>query len=409
MRYALLTLLVLALLCSPVSAFQLVSVDSYTLDAGAATTNELIISANTVRIAGAAHDDLFIMATTAELGGRFDADVWAMADAVTFTGEADDDVRVFGRALEVRGNVRGSLTAIANSIVVSNGVVIRGTAVLIGETVISEGDVHGSLKIAGSSATISGHVHGNVRVAAEDIVIMPGTEIDGDLIYSSSEDIFLDKSVKLNGQLVRKTVDAFSWSSPAPTFTQVATVQSFFYVCAMLAALPFMALFPRFTGLAVRQLRQRSWASLATGVVAICIVPLASLLLMITVIGIPLAILLLSAYGMLIYLAKVPVALMLGGLILRRRGPQPFARVFTALSMGLLILFAAGALPGIGTPVKLLTIFLGMGSMITAIFSSQLGHHQGPDAQPPPLAQNPATPPDLTSQNNNEGPQEGKE
>lgn len=84
---------------------------------------------------------------------------------------------------------------------------------------------------------------------------MPGTEIDGDLIYSSSEDIFLDKSVKLDGQLVRKTVDAFSsWSTPTPTFTQIATVQSFFYVCAMLAALPFMALFPRFTGLAVRQL-----------------------------------------------------------------------------------------------------------------------------------------------------------
>lgn len=408
MRYTLPILLTLALLCPSASAFQLVNADSYTLDAKATVTNEMIISSAVVSIAGAAEDDLFIMATSAKLDGHFAGDVWAMADAVTFSGKAEDDLRFFGRSLEVRsGELRGSLTAIGNSIVISNGAVIRGSVLLVGETVISEGDVHGSLKIAGSSATISGRIRGNLRIAAEDIVVMPGTEIEGDLIYSSSDDLFLDKTVKLEGQLVKKTVDAFSsWQTPDPSFSQIATVQSFFYVCMMLAALPFMALFPRFTGLAVRQLRQRSWASLAIGVTAVCLVPLASILLLFTVVGIPLAVLLMLAYTLLVYLSKVPVALMLGGMILRRRGPQPFSRVFTALSMGLLILYAAGALPFIGTSVKLLTLFLGMGSFVAAIFSSQLARDANPAGQlPPPLAQ----PPDLTSQDNPGNSQERKE
>ena len=407
MRHALPVILLIALLRNSAPAFQLVNADSYTLDAKATATNEMIISSAVVSIAGAAEDDLFIMTTSATLDGHFAGDVWAMADAVTFSGKAEDDLRFFGRSLEVRGGeLRGSLTAIGNSIVISNGAVIRGSVVLIGETVISEGDVHGSLKIAGSSATISGRIRGNLRVAAEDIVVMPGTEIDGDLIYSSSDDLFLDKTVKLEGQLVKKTVDAFSsWQTPKPTFSHIATVQSFFYVCMMLAALPFMALFPRFTGLAVRQIRQRSWATLAIGVTAICLIPLASMLLLFTVIGIPLAVLLMLAYTLLVYLSKVPVALMLGGMLLRRRGPQPFSRVFTALSMGLLILYAAGTLPFIGASVKLLTLFLGMGSFVAAIFSSQLARDTEAGSQPPPFAQ----PPDLTSQDNPGNSQERKE
>ena len=406
MRSSLTILLLTALCCAPASAFQLVSTDAYTLAPGASATNELVISSANVTISGTSDDDLFIMATQADLDGRFNADVWAMADVLTFAGKAGDDIRLFGRDIKVTGSLDGSLTAIGNSVVVSNGSVIRGSAVLVGETVISEGDVRGSLRMAGSSATISGRIRGSVRVAAEDIVVMPGTEIDGDLVYSSSEDLFLDKSVKLQGQLVRKNVDAFaSWSKPKPTISEIATVQSFFYVCAMLAALPFMALFPRFTGLAVRQARQRIWFSLAIGIAAVSLAPLAAILLLVTIIGIPLAILIACFYAVLLYLAKVPVALVIGGMLLRRRGPQPFSRVFTALSTGLLILYTVGALPVIGGPVRLLTLFLGVGALLSAIFASQLSRDAA--LRPPPLE--PSSPPDLTSTETNERPPERKE
>lgn len=299
-----------------------------------------------------------------------------------------DDLRLMGRAVEVDGPVEGNLTAAGTAVTLRPGTVVDGDALLAGENVVVQGEVGGDVRVYASTVTLNGGFDGDVRVAAEDIVVMPGTRIDGDLVYTTTKDLFLDPKVALGGQLVRKDVEAPELGVSPPSWRRSAGLNVFFYVCALLVAVPFIALFPHYTGRAVRLVRQSVLKCALAGLVGLCLVPMAAVFALVTVVGMPLGILLLLAYTILLYLSKIVVALALGGMLLRRRGPQAFGRALTALSLGLLIIYALSAIPAAWFAVWFVVVLLGFGALLLAMPSSL-----APEAALPPSASPPPVPP----------------
>ena len=55
----------------------------------------------------------------------------------------------------------------------------------MGENVIIEGAVSGNVRIIAQRATIGGKIDGDLSVAAQDIVILPGTLLNGNLTYTA--------------------------------------------------------------------------------------------------------------------------------------------------------------------------------------------------------------------------------
>ena len=238
-----------------------------------------------------------------------------------------------------------------------------------------------------TAATLSGTRRRQRRIAADDIVVMPGTKIGGDLVYTSPKDLFLDPGkVELDGQLVRKELETIQVKAPPPTLYDIIVLQAYFYLCALVAGIPFIAIFPRFTGRAVRWVRQSAWKCALVGFIAFCLIPMTSLFVFFTIIGIPLGLLLLLVYAIMIYLSKIIVALGIGGIVLRRHGPQPFSRVFAALSLGLIAIYLVTALPLIGSIAAFVVLLTGLGGMVFAIFSSPVAADL---PLPPPIPQAP--------------------
>ena len=388
-------------------ATQIVKVDAFKIAHGQTITNEMWVLAQDVSVGGRVKDDFFAASAggpaglgNARLAGTFENDVWAFGNAISFSGTAEEHARFLANEITISGEIGISALAIGNTVALATNSVIDGDAALVGQSVVVAGEIHKDLKILANSATLSGTVDGNVRIVAEDIVVMPGTKIGGNLVYTSSKDLFLDPAnVELAGQLVRTEIKAI----PQPSAYDVFVSQAYYYLCALIAGLPFIAIFPRFTGRAVRHFRQSSWRCALVGVIAFCLIPMAAVFVFLTIVGIPLGFLLLLSYAIMIYLAKIVVALGIGGTLLRRHGPQPFSRVFTSLSLGLIAIYALTVLPyGIGMLATFVVVLMGLGAMVLAIFASQ-GAPEPALPVPPPV---PGTPPNSFESHNNASQEE---
>jgi hypothetical protein len=89
------------------------------------------------------------------------------------------------------------------------------------------------------------------------------------------------------------------------------------------------------------------------------------------VIGLPLGATVFAVFLVLVYLSKIVVGLVVGGILLRRRGPQPFGRAFTALAVGLVLLYFLTAPPILGVVVWFVVVVAGMGGLVLALSRSQ--------------------------------------
>jgi cytoskeletal protein CcmA (bactofilin family) len=371
MRSSVLSLVLISAFCACAGATPFVKSADFTLPAKETRSEELWLLTETGTVAGVIRQDCFAAGWDLSFPGSFEQDLWAAGAIVRLSGQAANDARLVGETVEVSGEVLGNLAVAGSSVQLATNAAIHGEALLVGESVVAEGRVEGNTRILASRVTLSGRHVGNVRLIAEDIAVMPGTQIKGNLTYTSSKDLFLDQKVILGGELIRKDLPKTGWSLPTLTSRQSILLQGILYLCAIAAAIPFVAVFPRFSGRAVRILRGSAWRCALAGFVAFSLMPMLGLFALLSVIGLPLGLILFALYFVLLYLAQVVIALAMAGALLRRRGPQPFGRLAGELVMGLSLVYLLTNLPMIGGAVWLLILFLGLGAMVLALFSPQ--------------------------------------
>jgi len=362
---------VLALfLAVPAFAIDFRSETSFVLPAGETVDREIWLMASEVRVEGTLLQDSFIFGVSNLLSGTARSDLWAAGEDVRVSGTAGDDLRVAGRSVVVEGRTQGNLMAAGESLHLTAEAEVLGDVTLAGETIVLQGTLARGLEAVGKQVTLGGVVNGDVRIAATDIAVLKGTRIEGNLEYLSVKELFLDDSVHVGGKLIRRSLQ------PAErAWSDVLVWQCYLFLAALLVGMAMLAVFPDWTGRSVRCLRQATWRCGLVGVISFCLLPVVSGLLVVTLIGIPLGLLLGGAFAGLVYLSKIVVALSLGGAILRRRGPQSYARAFGVLVVGLVLIYGCGMLPMIQSALWLLMAFYGMGALLLGLWAGgRRGH-----------------------------------
>jgi hypothetical protein len=118
------------------------------------------------------------------------------------------------------------------------------------------------------------------------------------------------------------------------------------------------------------------WAwSILIGFIGIVCIPVAVVILLVTVVGIPLAMALLAAYFLLLLFGYASSGVAAGGLALRRLAPQRSSlgwRVLAAaVCMALIIL--AGRIPILGGIVVLVALLTGVGALLLQLRGAAAG------------------------------------
>lgn len=109
------------------------------------------------------------------------------------------------------------------------------------------------------------------------------------------------------------------------------------------------------------------WPSLGLGVLALLLTPIIVIILLITIIGLPLAFILFALWLIAIYASKILVGILIGRDLINNYWPKQKDSLILAMIVGIIIASLIFALPIIGRIVSLLAMLWGLGGIMLAL------------------------------------------
>jgi len=255
-------------------------------------------------------------------------------------GRVEDDAVVFGGNLDIHGTVEGDATAFGGNVILHPGAAVEGSVASMGGTVIrNEG-----ARVEGSTESFGG---GNL-----------GALVAGEVKNSLKKELRGPRKAAVEEQ-EEEEKDSEGGGLPG-----------FILKFAALFGLGFLGqlFFPtRMKDLAA-EIKARPFKSGVTGVLGlVALVPI-SVVLCVTLIGIPVAGVLLLVAMLVTALGFAAAASELGMKVPVLRGRKTQAVV---LALGLLILLGVGSIPGLGPLVIFLASMVGFGAAIRTRFGNR--------------------------------------
>jgi hypothetical protein len=255
---------------------------------------------------------------------------------------ASDQIVLSGRADVPRGRTVGQV------------VVFRGVASI-------QGVAHGDVVVFSGRVSIAGQVSGNVVALDGTVVLAPTAQVRGDVISRGT--VALRKGAQVQGE-IRENVP-LSLRAPVEIFGPLATWLAV-SVSVIVLGLVLLWIAPRGSESVVATARRAPWASAGWGVGVLVGIPFLTLGLALTLVGLPLAVVVLLALGLALFVGYAWAAWILGRVLL----PPPRGRIVAFLA-GFAILRIAGAIPVVGGVSWILASAFGLGAGIVAMWSAR--------------------------------------
>jgi cytoskeletal protein CcmA (bactofilin family) len=320
---------------------------------------DLFVGAGVIIIDGTVTGDLFFGGNTININGEVKGDIIGGGGSFTLNGVAGDDVRVWCGSITINGKIEKSLTAFGGNVVLTkNSVVKRDVLIGCDEANIS-GEIFGELRASSGNIQLTGSIGKKADLKAGAIIISPSAKITGNLKYRAKK-VDIKEGAVIEGKIEKlpykkKKSKWFSW--------KFYTFKLIFMIGAIIVGLILIKFFPKLTLTTIEQVRSY-WKSFGIGFIVLICLPVASVIVAITIIGIPVALILLFFYFLFLYIGKILVSLAVGAKILKSRENASL----WALALGMFIFTVLYNIPYIGWIIKLITIILGLGALSVSAF-----------------------------------------
>jgi hypothetical protein len=316
--------------------------------------------------------DAFLAGGSVSTASEVQGDLVAVGGEVSIGGSVGDDLYTAGGQIQVDAIIAGNARVAGGDVTIGPATTIGGGLTMSGGRMRFEGTVHDRLEATGGSASIDGVVLGDAEVRAEQVEIGPNTRIDGRLIVHSSSEPEIPEGARIAGGVEFNPTSPVTDDEAQPAGPEAHSVAhgvgSFLWMLGVfIAGTLFTLAFPGYSQRAAARIGSDPLKTLALGFVLLFCLPVLIVLLLITIIGIPLALVVLLSYLLLLFLGWVTAALFLSHKLLGvMRGGQAVStawRLF-ALLLAVLGLWLLGQLPYVGGWVSFAALLLGIGALV---------------------------------------------
>ena len=331
-------------------------------------------------------DDVFMAGGNLRIADTIPGDAILAGGRIRTTGAVRGDQVAAGGQVDLEANTDGSVYA-AGGRVFLDGKVARNARIAAGNVEVGpEADVQGGVTIGGGvvevngrvgkylqvgagSARIDGHIAGDVDVNSGELNVGPSAVIDGTLTYSGPQPAAVAAGAQIKGGM--HYVERKHWAHDGHSgMLRGFGVGAWLWLIGwIVVGSLLLALWPALARSVADTALRAPWVALLVGFVVLVCTPIALLLLMISLIGIPLALLGICLYLLLLPLGYLASAAVAGEWLLSRvrRGSEIVLRHRILMLAGVLVvLFVLTRVPVLGLVVKLLTILIGVGSLVMA-------------------------------------------
>ncbi len=332
--------------------------DTATVSASETVNSSLFVSGRTVDIAGTVDGDVICAGMNISISGTVRGDVICAGQTVTVSGDVEGDVRLAGQSVTIGGQVSGNASVVTAAFLLESEGSVGQDLSAAGSDLVLNGEVGRDVSLAGATATINNQIGRNVNASVENIRLHGQADIGGGLYYTSSREAQVAQGAAVAGETKR--------TQPAQkkgTFeTPLVTGMSFaLYIIAalMILSLALVLLFPAAIHATTSIALAKPLKVLLTGFIAGLAVPVLIAVLMITVLGIPLALLLLGVWLLVLFLSGPVFSYYIGRLLLSdQRNP------FLIMALGSLVVLVLLFVPILGFLVWLAAIWMGSGMLL---------------------------------------------
>jgi cytoskeletal protein CcmA (bactofilin family) len=329
--------------------------------------DDLIIAGNTIKSSATIKGDFFSASYRLVQNGIVEGSVIAFAKDVDISGQVNGSVSGFGQNINVNGKVNRNLVGFFSALNIKPDADIGGDVTAFGGELTLDGKIGKGLRGSVGTLIISGIVNGDVSVKADKIILMPTAKILGDFKYKSSKQAKIESGASVSGQTFWTKEEAKKEKKPKDIFTLKSLITEILFLLAlMITGIVLTLIFKKRAYHAKRAVTASFLKSLGWGFVFMVCIPIAIIILIVTILGIPIAIISLFAYAVLLYIAKLPVATALGEKIIKAFGKQGEPSLIPSMLLGLIVLTILLNIPYLEWLIYFIVLFTGFGAILTS-------------------------------------------
>ncbi|MBI3888201.1 polymer-forming cytoskeletal protein [Candidatus Nomurabacteria bacterium] len=325
-------------------------------------TNDLYIAGGIVMSSGNITGDLITGGGTVFVNGNIGADVLAGGGNVSILGNVGDDVRVGGGTVVIGGKVGGDVIAGGGQISVT-GPGVAGDVILGGGSISIDAPIGGKLTAGGKNVYINTRVVGNVEIDAESVTLGSSAVILGNLTYKSPHELVKETGAVINGKISFEPRAERSISRPEFFKIFYAFALGKFLIL-LFCALVFGLIFRRYNREIIIMTKKRPFSKLGWGFVVLFIMPIASILLLITLIGIPFGVIGLLGFTALMLFAWIVTPIVVGSIAYEYLSKKDSEISFWTILFGTVICSVLSIVPFFGPLLLCLLLLAVLGSIV---------------------------------------------
>ena len=325
--------------------------------------NDRFTAGGSVRQSRPVEGDLFAF------GGEVDVLAAVSGDTVLAGGDVrvreavKQDLYAAGGNVRVEAAVgRSARLAGGNVELAPTGSIGRNLAIAAGTAEI-RGPVGGSIEIVGGDVLIDSPVAGDVRVAGGQLQLGPNARIAGKLVHRGA-DVTRDPAAQVAGGLERGK--AARWHAEGGR-RGGSGIGGWLWSLGLIALAGVIAgVFPVGSRRMGEQLRGDPGIGLLLGFIALVCIPIAAVVLAVTIIGIPLALAVLLLYFLMLIVGYAAVGVIVGDAALQKLRSQDAARLgwrVGAAMTAMLALALVTRIPFVGGLVTFAALLAGLGAV----------------------------------------------
>ena len=304
---------------------------------------------------------LFAAGNTVKVTSSVDGISFVAGNKVNVSGQSDY-LFIGGNDITVdKVNVKDAF--IAGSFISISDSTIRDLWVAGSKVTISS-DITRDAYIAGEKVVINAKIIGDVEIAADKIELGERAEIVGKLKYPEEAKLTKAETTKINETETYKSNNVKVNISPAKAALAFIIGEVYSYLVILLIAFVMLFLFKK-TFSDIKKMKKDASVLLTTlaGLIGLIVIPIASILIMITLIGIPLGVLGLVMYVIMIFLSIIPSVYFVGNWLFGKT----IKNSYLLMMVSLLLFYVVKLIPFVGGLFELLMLLFGLGLYLMVI------------------------------------------
>lgn len=318
-----------------------------------------------------------------DINGNVARNFYGAGQRIRLKGNVKEDFIAFAQDILVDGKImggfKGACAVFTLSDTVWGDVAVAGGQIKIDEDAVIYGNLYagsGELTVKGlvegnviaytDSFKLSGHVTKSVKVTSEVLTFAEGAKIDGNLHYRCGEESGADYKQFVAGDIV------FTKYVGDEECESCGMWKFWCFGSALLTVLILTGFFRKSMDSGFALFLQKGWIMLLTGFLGMIAIPVIAVILMITILGIPVALVMLGGYFIFLYIGWITTAVILGKYLLKLVKREKVSTIAAGV-IGIVLLSVIGMIPVVGCLAGFLAVLAGFGTTLGLFYDTFWG------------------------------------